>query len=57
MACGYRGKAKACLGSWVVLAERNNDWEIIGMKCAQIDGETLKPDTYYTLKNGEFVEA
>ena len=27
------------------------------MRCAVIDGEILKPDTYYTLKNGEFIEA
>ena len=26
------------------------------VKSAQIDGETLKPDTWYTLKGGEFVE-
>ena len=57
MACGRYGKAKACLGSWIVLAERNDDWEIITMRCAVIDGEILKPDTYYTLKNGEFIEA
>lgn len=26
------------------------------VKAAQIDGETIKEDTWYTLKNGEFVE-
>ena len=57
MACGYEGKAKACLGSWIVLAERDDDYNILTMRCAVIDGEILKPDTYYTLKNGEFVEA
>ena len=57
MACGYEGKARACLGSWIVLAERDDDYNILNMRCAVIDGETLKPDTYYTLKNGEFVES
>ena len=26
------------------------------VKAAQIDGETLKEDTFYRLENGEFVE-
>ena len=56
MASGRDGKAKACLGSWIVLAERDREWKIKGMRCAVIDGETLKPDTYYALKDGEFVE-
>ena len=57
MASGQNGKAKACLGSWIVLAERDRNWKIQGMRCAVIDGEILKPDTYYTLQNGEFVKA
>ena len=56
MASGREGKAKACLGSGIVLVERDNNWKIKTMRCAVIDGEILKPDTYYTLKNGEFVE-
>ncbi len=55
MAAGYMGKAKACLGSWIVVAERNDNWEIIDMRCAKIDGEILKADTFYRLENGEFV--
>ena len=57
MACGYRGKAKASDGSWIVLAERNNTDEIITMRCAQAGKDGIKPDTYYRLENGEFVEA
>ncbi len=30
--------------------------KIIGGKFAIIDGKTLKQDTYYTLKKGEFIE-
>ena len=30
---------------------------ILAIKAAIVDGITLKPDIWYTLKNGEFVEA
>lgn len=53
---GRKGKARACLGSWIVLAEHNDEGEILGVRCAQIDGEKLKPDTFYRLENGEFKE-
>lgn len=55
-ACGVKGWAKAGLGSWIVLAERDHNGKILTMRCAVVDGETLKPGTFYTLKNGEFVE-
>ena len=56
-AFGINGKAKACLGSWIMLAEwelKNDNWHIAAVKTAQIDGEKLKADTWYMLKNGEF---
>ena len=56
-ALGRDGGAKAAKGSWIVLAEYNNTGNILCVKAAQIDGETLKPNTFYKLKNGEFVEA
>ena len=56
MASGYAGKAKAAAGSWIVLAERNDDGEILTMRCAKA-GDEIKADTYYRLVNGEFVEA
>jgi hypothetical protein len=57
IATGYKSRASACLGSWIVLTERNNNGEILNMRCGKIDGETLKPDTFYTLVDGEFTEA
>ena len=43
-----------------MLAEWKRDddgiYKPICVKSAQIDGETLKPDTWYMLKNGEFTE-
>ena len=57
-AFGAEGKARAALGSWIMCAEwvRTDTWHIKDVRAAQIDGETLKPDTWYMLKDGEFVE-
>ena len=57
---GRNSKAKAGLGSAIVIAERG-DWNgktypLINIKAAIVDGEKIKADTWYTLKNGEFVE-
>ena len=57
---GYEGRAKGALGCAIVVAERG-DWNgetcpLIGIKAAIVDGETIKPDVWYTLKDGEFVE-
>lgn len=53
---GYKSKAKANVGSAIVLCERDDNYNLIGIKAAIIDGEKLKADTYYILKNGEFTE-
>ena len=57
---GKRAKVKAPAGTWITLSEYG-EWNGEGYPCvcvksAQIDGETLKADTWYTLENGEFVE-
>ena len=57
---GYEGRAKGALGCAIVVAERG-DWNgetypLIGIKAAIVDGETIKPDVWYTLNGGEFVE-
>lgn len=57
---GYESRAKGALGCAIVVAERG-DWNgetypLIGIKAAIVDGETIKPDVWYTLKGGEFVE-
>ena len=56
-AIGRCSRASASLGSWIVLAEFNSDGEPICVKAAQIDGEKLKPNVFYQLNGGEFVEA
>ena len=56
---GANSMAKAKKGSWVTLAE----WQtivghkkLICVKTEYVDGERIKEDTWYKLKNGEFVE-
>lgn len=58
-AFGIEGKARAALGSWIMCAEWvcTDTWHIKTVRAAQIDGEKLKPDTWYMLEDGEFVEA
>ena len=56
MAIGYKSKAKGSLGCWLVLAEQNDNCEIIDVQSVKVDGEKIKADTFYTLVNGEFIE-
>lgn len=59
-ALGVEGKAKGALGCWIVCAEWENKtegWHIKCVKAAAVDGENIKADTWYMLKDGEFVEA
>ena len=61
MCAGRKSKAKGKKGSWITLAEWVKDEEKgryvpIYVKTERVDGEKIKEDTYYTLKNGEFVE-
>ncbi len=53
---GYKTIIKAKKGSWITLAEYDNDCKPICVKSVQIDGDTLKEDTYYCLYNQEFKE-
>ena len=58
-AIGYDSRTKGAVGNWIVLAEwkREGDrWYPACVKAGLIDGVTLKPDTWYTLRDGEFVE-
>ena len=40
----------------VIAIENNDSYDIKEWKAAVVDGETIKADTWYTLKDGEFVE-
>ena len=53
---GYKGKAKGKIGCWIACVERNEKYKIIDFKAVKVDGETIKPDVFYRLENGKFVE-
>ena len=57
IAIGYESKAKGALGCWIVLSEWSADEHIEDVQCAHVDGERIKPDVWYRLSGGEFVEA
>ena len=58
---GYQSKAKASLGSAIVVVERGewngNTYPLKAICSAIVDGEKIKADTFYTVKDGVFVEA
>ena len=54
-AIGINSMIKAKIGSWITLAEYDDERKPICVKSAMIDGESLLPDVFYTLRNGEFV--
>lgn len=53
---GRRGKARASHKGFIILAEYNTWGELVDVKTARVDGEKIKPDTWYELVDGEFVE-
>lgn len=71
VAWGYKSKANGVIGSFLVFADweytgseddptydRDNQsaWDLNGAKMVQVDGEIIKPDTWYTIENGEIAE-
>ena len=59
--------AHLILSDWRYIGEKRPDgeyknpykvenWEFAGAKMIQVDGENIKEDTFYTLKDGKFVE-
>ena len=60
LAAGRECKAMGALGCAICCVERG-EWDgatypIIAVKAAIVDGENIKPDTWYRLQNGEFLE-
>ena len=65
VAWGYHCKAKGVIGSYLVLADWEGDednywtqelWTLKGAKMIRVDGDNIKEDTFYTMRNGEIVE-
>ena len=60
LACvrGDNTKVRGGMGAVLVIVNENaDDYGIAEWKAAIVDGEKIKPDTWYRLRNGEFVEA
>mgnify|MGYP005770741009 CR=1 FL=1 len=61
LAFGAESKVKGALGCYIVLAEwtenDNGERELKTVKCHKVDGKTIKPDTWYMLKDSKFTEA
>ena len=61
MCAGDSSKAKAKAGSWITLAEwewsdEKKHYVPVCVKTEYVDGENIKADTWYQLKNRKFVE-
>ena len=61
MCAGNSSRVKAKVGSWITLAEwkwsdEKNHTVPVCVKTEYVDGENIKADTWYQLKNGKFVE-
>ena len=57
MSAGRNTRARAKVGSWIVLTEYDTNYDIKCVKAEYVDGERIKGDTLYMLVNGEFVKA
>ena len=59
-ALGIGARVKGALGCWLVCAEWVQDeeynWHLVGVHSAKVDGDTIKADTWYTVKGGKFTE-
>ena len=57
---GYASRVKAEAGGAIVCAERGEwngkEYPLLSICAAIVDGEKIKADTWYTVKNGVFVE-
>jgi hypothetical protein len=60
MCAGHCSHASAKIGSFITLAEWSEDetgeYIPINVKTEKVDGERIKEDVLYYLKNGEFTE-
>ena len=60
IAAGAKSKVRGAIGCAIVCVERG-DWNgetypLLAICSAIVDGEKIKADTWYTVKNGEFTE-
>ena len=57
---GVSGKAKGALGCYIAVAEwgkgENGEYQLKDFQAHKVDGQEIKADTFYTLRDGKFVE-
>ena len=56
MTTGFVGRVMGDIGNAIVCVERRDNGEIASILAGIVDGETLKPGVWYTVKNGQWVE-
>ena len=56
MSAGHNTRARAKVGSWIVLTEYDDNKNIKCVKAEYVDGKRIKEDTWYQLKKGKFIE-
>ncbi len=54
---GYGCKARGAIGCWLVLTERNDNYDIVEVRGVKVDGTIIKPMVWYALVDGKVVEA
>ena len=54
---GYGGRVRGAIGCAIVAVERDENGELLTIQSAIVDGDKIKPDIWYTVQNGQFVEA
>ena len=57
VAWGKESKAKGAKGCYIVLAEYDEECNLINARMRKVDGKKIKADTFYTLKDGKVIEA
>ena len=56
VAWGYKSCARGKVGTWIVVTEHDGRGDIINATMAKVDGDTIRPDTWYTMRGGKIVE-
>ena len=56
MTTGFLGRVMGDISNAIVCVERRGNGDIASILAGIVDGETLKPGVWYTVKNGQWVE-
>ena len=54
---GYCGKVRGALGCAIAAVERDENMHLVSICSGIVDGDHIKPDVWYMVENGQFVEA